>query len=100
MSFTAVHEARHTRHTCQSCQDRKARFSYRGTVKADKDHTLCFECFRRERERQRARGMARPSEAVPPAVAPMLANLRRLTGRQVAHRRAMLTAMSEQRARG
>ena len=64
MSFTAVHESRRTRHTCQSCWDRKARFRHRGVVKADRDHTLYFECFRRERERQRARQLA----DVPPAL--------------------------------
>jgi hypothetical protein len=91
MSFTAVHEARRTRHTCQSCQGRRAKFSYRGTVKADRDHTLCFECFRRERERLRARRLAEaPGESavrIWPAVewAP-----RRLSDRQVEHRRTML----------
>ena len=69
MSFTAAHESKHTRHACQSCRNRKARFKYRGSVRADRDHTLCFECYRSERERQRARLLG---EA------------------QVAHRRAML----------
>ena len=47
MSFAAAHESKRTRHTCQSCLDRKARFSFRGSVRADRDHTLCFECYRR-----------------------------------------------------
>ena len=40
---------------CAACQERKARFRYRGEVRADRDHTLCFECFRGEVNRARAR---------------------------------------------
>ena len=40
---------------CASCQERKARFRYRGQVRADRDHTLCFECHRGEVNRARAR---------------------------------------------
>jgi hypothetical protein len=43
---------------CQACGQRRARFAYRGTVKADRAHTLCFECFRAARNRLRARAMA------------------------------------------
>lgn len=43
---------------CHGCQERRARFRYRGEVRADRDHTLCFECFRAERERQRASVLA------------------------------------------
>lgn len=43
---------------CVGCQGRKARFRYRGAVRADRDHTLCFECFRSETNRVRARRMA------------------------------------------
>jgi hypothetical protein len=42
-------------HLCQGCRVRRARFSYRGVVKADRLHTLCFACFRNELERARAR---------------------------------------------
>ncbi len=59
MSFAAAHESKRTRHACQSCHRRKAMFSFRGVVRADRDHTLCFKCFRCERERQRARLLAR-----------------------------------------
>jgi hypothetical protein len=40
---------------CAACQERKARFKYRGEVRADRDHNLCFECYRGETNRARAR---------------------------------------------
>ena len=46
------------RHICRACQARPARFRYRGVVKADRDHTLCFRCFRAETNRQRPRQLA------------------------------------------
>lgn len=49
---------RHQRHTCRACQKQRARFRYRGEVRADRDHTLCFRCFRAEVNRQRARRLA------------------------------------------
>jgi hypothetical protein len=54
MSFTAARESKDERRTCESCRTRKARFQHRGRVLADRHHTLCFECFRSERDRQRA----------------------------------------------
>ena len=42
MSFSAARESKQVRQICQSCRDRKARFQYRGIVKADRDHVLCF----------------------------------------------------------
>ena len=42
------------RHLCAACGARRARYQYRGVVRADRDHTLCFRCFRTERDRQRA----------------------------------------------
>lgn len=47
--------SKHARSLCAACQERKAKFKYRGEVRADRDHTLCFECFRREINRTRAR---------------------------------------------
>ena len=38
---------------CLACQDRRPRFRYRGVVKADADHTLCFRCYRDLRNRLR-----------------------------------------------
>ena len=85
MSFTGAHESKSVRRICESCGQRKARFQYRGVVRADRDHTLCFECYRSERDRHRARLLA--------AVRPVPVGIRFgevLTARQVAHRRAML----------
>ncbi len=48
---------------CASCQQRKARFRYRGEVRADRDHTLCFECHRSEVNRARARLLADRAES-------------------------------------
>lgn len=45
---------------CASCEQRKARFRYRGRVRADRDHTLCFECYRGEINRARARRFTQP----------------------------------------
>ena len=53
-----VRIARSSRYTCISCQLRPARFRYRGEVRADRDHNLCFQCFRAERNRQRLRDAA------------------------------------------
>ena len=70
------------RHLCEGCRERKARFSHRGVVKADRSHTLCFACFRSERERLRARLLAeRPV---------MLTCRPALTPQQRAHRFRML----------
>jgi hypothetical protein len=40
---------------CLACGERRPLFFYRGVVKADRDHNLCFECFRAEVNRLRAR---------------------------------------------
>jgi hypothetical protein len=54
MSSAAIHLSREIRKLCKRCWERKALFQYRGVVRADRHHTLCFECFRSERERRRA----------------------------------------------
>ena len=59
---------------CVGCQERKARFRYRGEVRADRDHTLCFECYRGEVNRAHARRLGGLS----------------LDPRQLAHRQRML----------
>ena len=69
MSFAAARVSKRSRQTCQSCLDRKARFRFRGFVRADRDHTLCFECYRRERERQRAMRLSEAPAAPPRRVA-------------------------------
>jgi hypothetical protein len=87
MSFTAARESSR-KHNCQSCRERKARFRLRGRVKADHDHTLCFECFRSTRDRRRAESLKviaplRPLERPSPAA-------RSRTANAVAHRQRML----------
>ena len=77
---------------CAACQARKARFRYRGRVRANRDHTLCFECYRREIDRTRAR---RLTESARPSMRSPLGSFvpsgeRMLDGRQVAHRQRML----------
>jgi len=91
------------KHLCEACRERKARFQYRGVVKADRAHTLCFACFRSERDRLRARALvteqsashANPAEAgqfLAGAVAPPFSTgTATLTPAQRAHRVRMLT---------
>jgi hypothetical protein len=43
---------------CAACQERKARFKCCGEVRADADHTLCFECYRGEINRAWARRLS------------------------------------------
>jgi hypothetical protein len=43
---------------CLACGERRALFYYRGEVKADRDHNLCFECYRAEVNRLRSRRLA------------------------------------------
>ena len=91
MSLSAAHESQTVRRVCPICQDRKARFRYRGDVRADRDHVLCFECHRSERDRRRARLLAdvpSPKPISRPFGAP-------LSERQVAHRAAMLANLRQ-----
>ena len=44
-----------TSHLCVACRGRRALFRYRGVVKADADHTLCFRCFRALKNSLRSR---------------------------------------------
>ena len=39
---------------CMACGERRPLFAYRGVVKADRHHNLCFECYRAEGNRLRA----------------------------------------------
>ena len=55
---TARRLCRPERHVCRGCGQHPARFRYRGQVRADRDHTLCFRCFRAEVNRARARELA------------------------------------------
>jgi len=46
--------ARWSGRLCLTCGERRPLFLYRGVVKADRDHNLCFECYRAEVNRLRA----------------------------------------------
>jgi hypothetical protein len=99
MSFSAADASRSHRKSCQSCQTRKARFRYRGVVRADRDHTLCFECFRAERDRRRAQvliDVARPQLPRMPLPGAPLFGTTSVSERKLAHRRAMLAHLTAQ----
>jgi len=78
---------------CVACLERKAKFKYRGEIRADRDHTLCFECHRGEINRARARRLSQLMPS-PPTVSPFghleVAGGRILDERQLAHRQRML----------
>ena len=95
MSFAAAHESKLARRTCQICQDRKARFRYRGEGRADRQHVLCFECFRSERNRRRAQLLLDLEEI--PFLRPAAARVPGLTAGERAHRTRMLAHLSSQR---
>jgi protein-arginine kinase activator protein McsA len=46
------------RHLCQGCEQRRALFCIRGRWKADREHTLCQQCFNAELNRARARSQS------------------------------------------
>lgn len=60
-------------------------------------HTLCFECFRAERDRRRARLLAEV-EPARPLRSPFghIADVRPLSGVDVQHRRRMLAHLQSQ----
>lgn len=56
MSPSRLHRhSRGLRHQCAGCRTRRALFQYRGEVRADRDHNLCFQCFRSQIEHLRAK---------------------------------------------
>ena len=78
---------------CAACQERKAKFKYRKEVRADRDHTLCFECYRREVNRTRARRLAEGATRAPvpsPFGSSRTSAGRVLDDRQRVHRQQML----------
>ena len=96
MSAEAFENLKDHRNLCQSCQDRKARFADRGRVTADRDHTLCFECYRAERDRRRAFALG---HLPAPHEAPLAMRSMALTPSQVEHRRRMLLHLAGATAR-
>lgn len=61
----ARRQHRHERHVCLECHAHRARYQYRGQVRADRDHTLCFRCFRAQVERARARQLLEVTRPAP-----------------------------------
>ena len=69
-SRSAARESRQRQRLCETCRQlraarcgavdgvlpphRKARYRFRGRVRADRQHTLCFACFRSLRDRHHA----------------------------------------------
>ena len=93
MSSSEGHRrSRRLKHLCAACQERKAKFRFRGEVRADRDHTLCFACYRAQVSRTRARLMSDADilGRQPLVSVRQLAAVRSLDERQVAHRRLML----------
>ena len=90
MSLSAAHESKKVARVCVRCCSRKARFRYRGVVRSDRDHTLCFECYRSERDQRQARLLVQPR-------APILLSPSdsRRAERQLPHRRLMLQFAEE-----
>ena len=78
---------------CVACGERRPLFSFRGAVKADRDHNLCFRCHRAEVNRLRAR---RWDVAVSDAT---IANPRPQPSRAVCDRVALLAEIAARRRR-
>jgi hypothetical protein len=60
----------HKDRQCRLCHSRPAKFRFQGKVKRDKDHELCFQCFRSVTSSNRAVGLSpntTPSGFVPVA---------------------------------
>lgn len=53
------------KHVCRECESRRALFRYRGLVKWDRYHTLCFQCYRRHVDRLRAAALASQPARLP-----------------------------------
>lgn len=49
---------RASRHACRQCGCHHARFAYRGVVRWDRFHELCFQCYRSIVDAQKARVLA------------------------------------------
>ena len=105
MSFGAAHESRIAIETCKSCRERNVRIGSPGAVRGDQHHhgslcgprrasTLCFECWRSERDR-RGPPLSAGVRFYQPTRSPLLP-LRSLGPSDIAHRRLMLAAMLAQ----
>ena len=82
MSRSAARESRQIQRLCETCRQRKAKYRFLGRVRADRQHILCFACFRSLRDRHHAQPRVNHPALRSPFRPP-------LTPRQIAHRRAM-----------
>jgi hypothetical protein len=76
-----------------ACGERRSLFLYRGVVKADRDHNLCFECYRAETNRLRARRLGGS------AADARMANPRLRPSKEVVDRAATLAVIAVRRRR-
>lgn len=81
-------QVRHTRHLCAACRERRAKYQSHGHVRADRDHVLCFECFRSLREQTRAQRLATIDRPQPVRFT--------LTAAEINHRMRMLAHLELQ----
>jgi len=91
MSLNAANASKDARRSCHACRGRKARFRYRGEVRADRDHVLCFACFRSARDRRRAQAQVESAIGGTPRA---LFESTPLSDRQIGHRRQMLAHLA------
>jgi len=78
---------------CVACGERRPLFACRGVVKADRDHNLCFACYRAEVNRLRARRLDAAASGA------TLANPRPRPSKAVADRAALLAEIAVRRRR-
>jgi hypothetical protein len=76
---------------CLACGKRRPLFLYRGVVKADRDHNLCFECYRAELNRLRSRRLGDRGATA------SMANPRPLPSKAMADRAALLADIAARR---
>lgn len=50
--------AKDQKKSCSQCSEHRAMFRFKGRVRRDADHTMCFECFRSLCDSTSARRMA------------------------------------------
>jgi hypothetical protein len=83
--------ARREARLCLCCGERRALFVFRGLVRADRDHNLCFECYRAEVNRLRARRL------VAAGAGAAIANPRPQPSKAVSDRAALLADLAARR---
>jgi hypothetical protein len=62
-------ESKLLKKTCVVCKVRRARYCYQGQVRWNRQHGLCFQCFRSARDRMRSEVQ---SQVLSPGLAPVV----------------------------